>query len=287
MWIAHINIGHKKLLLLSSLFTITLVSALRLNPIFVPPVIAASAVSLGCIVYLAYTNGVFARRFIFSVGNQTYEIREYFSFSKPKDSYRAIIHLDSGGVVSSIYLTKRRAWKYLDIIRDTFEKLGRQTAQNALVLGGGGGALGYLLVRDGFARRVDVVEKSKKMIHIAKHRFLPHPIPKNVHFILQDAFDYLQNCICAHDIIIIDLFNGSAPSKLVASSDFLGLVKRSVAIKGAVIINFGYHGTYDLHDIISLYKSALRPFRVYLWNGSVIGIATKRTLSGIIGMRII
>lgn len=287
MWIAHLGIGHKKLLFIAFLFTIALAIAIRFNPISAPLVITAATMFFGSVVYVAYNNGIFVRRFVFNVNNQRYEVRDYFSFSKPKDSYRAIVHHSSGGVESSIYLTKQNVWKYCDIVRHTLVKLSQPAAQNALVLGGGGGSVGYFLVRDGFIRRVNVVEKSKIMIDVAKHHFLPHPIPKGVRFVLQDALDYLQMSTRAYDFIFVDLFDGSTPSKLIARSDFVRLVKRSVEKRGVLIINLGYHGTYDLRDIISLYKSALGPFQVYVWNGSVIGIATKRALSNIIGIRII
>lgn len=125
------------------------------------------------------------------------------------------------------------------------------------------------------------------MIHVAKHHFLPHPIPKSIRFVLQDVLDYLQISTCTHDFVFVDLFDGNTLSKLATNLKFVRLVGRSVETKGTVIINFGFHDTHDLRNAISLYKSTLGRFRIYFWNGSVVGIATKHTLSDRIGIRII
>lgn len=120
MWIAHLGIGHKKLLAITLLFATVLIVVMRFEPILTRPAITAAVMFFINVAYVAYKKGVFIRRFVFNVDNQAYEVLDYFSFSKPKDNYRSIVYLKSGAVLSSMYLTKQNVWKYFDFIRHVF-----------------------------------------------------------------------------------------------------------------------------------------------------------------------
>ncbi len=269
MWIAKTNFGLKRfvgiLFLLSVLPYINL-SATNGNTLFFAILLITY---IGLVFYNVYDRGLIIRIKKFSVGKTKYEVRLCMYFKSSQLSTKSIVITPSGAILSSIPLATGGEWTYFPFITTL---LNNHQIKRALVLGGGGGAIPYMLLRHGICLSVDTVEKYACMISIAKQYMLPKPLPTGLHLIHNDAKKYLSKTIKPFDLIIVDIFEGTVP-QLVWDKQFISSIKRSLRKDGILIVNFGFKEKTNITELEQLYSNTISNFSLYYINNAIIGIS--------------
>lgn len=264
MWIAHLNFGHKKLMAGLGFLVLGLLLSPR-SPILWTLVIG---LCVG-ILFLIYTLGIFVRKSRFTSKGKIFEVIDYYSLKQPLENKRILRHTQSGGVESSLYLHPQQRWSYFDIVRSAAEHIPPAKHTTALVLGGGGGTIGYLLTKNcGFAR-IEVVEHSQSMIQATKY-FLPHQY-RSVSYHHADAVSFVRQTQEKYMLVFADIFDGDNVDKQLFSAALLSRLPRLVLPGGVLILNVGY--TPDA--LIKNIPRYIPGIPWCLWRGQLVGVWTR------------
>lgn len=139
---------------------------------------------------------------------------------------------------------KQTSTRYADLWNDAFVRsaeLLNTKVSNVLMLGlAGGGALSAIHATYPGCR-ITAVEFDPVMVDIAKdlHTNKPYPFPD---VIVADAKEALSHLGGTYDLIMVDIFNGTAPSPHVDDGAFWELIKSKLSVGGVAVLNVAIHG---------------------------------------------
>ena len=222
--------------------------------------------------YKVYTNGIIVRLTSFTLHNTVLEVRNNFYFRSSKTDTRSITCGENNNfIMSSVPIKKNGRWTYLPFIP---KLLHRNHINRALVLGAGGVAVPYLLLRDKLCTSVDAIEKYPKMISIANKYMIPQPMIKGLRIIHNDAKKFVSTTTNQYDFIFVDIFVGTN-AILTTDTQLISQVTRLLHPKGILLVNFGYAEYMNLSHLVELYSQNIPKFGIYLFPKSIIGINKK------------
>lgn len=268
MWIKKTNFGIKRFVTLLLLICIPLTFSFGLSSGVRYTFIFSLIAYLGLVCVLIYQRGIVIREARFSIGNTAYEVRKHIYFRPHQTNTRVITVIPSEYHLSSMPLHHNADWTYFPFIKLLIAK---KQYQNALVLGGGGGSVPYMLLRDNYCTQVDAIEKYPRMISVAIQYMLPHPLPKGFHFIRDDAKQYVTKTNKKYDVIFVDIFEGDTP-KLTDDRQFIRGIARHITKDGILIVNLGFSNYMNILEVTKWYREYIPNFTPYLIHKNIIGI---------------
>lgn len=108
----------------------------------------------------------------------------------------------------------------------------------------GGGAISYphYYLNKYKDKNIDIVEINEKCIEYAKKYFYLDELIENskerLNIIIDDAINYIKTINKQYDYILIDLFNGRVPIKVIYEEENIINLKRILKYNGAIVINY-------------------------------------------------
>lgn len=162
--------------------------------------------------------------------------------------------LVDGAGESAVFLDPE---KKNDLVFDYAKNMAALIAQlpecrRVLLLGGAGFSLPrYFLNRYPFME-MDVVEKSLRMLYIAKRYFDIDRIPR-MKVYRGDGLKYLKKTENHYDLIINDAFNGFTPAQSLLSNEAAELIRERLNPEGVYLINLitALEGEYSMPGIMT------------------------------------
>jgi len=124
-------------------------------------------------------------------------------------------------------------------VQDMSELISRYhpQAQQALVLGLGGGNIIHALLEKNIS--VEVVEIDKKIISVATEYFGINP--QKVSIIFEDGRRFVRTCSRKYDVVVLNTFNGESAPVHMLTRQFFQEVKKILNPGGITVLNFvGY-----------------------------------------------
>lgn len=173
---------------------------------------------------------------------------------------------------SRIYLSKRNDWAFFDSFRVALSSL-TTPPKKILILGAGGGSLLYTLATLFPQAKIDAVEISHQMIHVANYYFLSTIDHSCIRWIHQDAFSYLRKCNAKgsmYDCIIVDIAKNSDIPQWIYARPFATSLHKALHKQSAFFINF-IHMNQSLYSSMPIYQSIFRNFCLYRSYSNFIG----------------
>jgi hypothetical protein len=275
MWIAKVNIGLRKILLLF-IVGVLFCNLFRQFSIIFYCSIGFWVGYLITFTYITYKCGVFIRLYSWTDRWHSHEVRQYISFINPKENYRGVCpkeNVTSNLWDSRIYTTERTEWAFFDIIRKILNANTQRLPQKILLLGGGGGAIPYTISKLYPTIQIDTVEFSKQMISVAK-RFICRTNHQKIKWIRRDAFAYIKQCARSHktyDCVIVDLFEKDAIPKFINHPSFVQSLFTILKKDGLLFMNLGWK-TDNIQRLRSSYTTQFNNYKLYLNHNNIIGI---------------
>ncbi len=274
-WIKKINVGHKKILALYFLNFLILCIWFEIGLIlfFLQTIIISYFVLFYGINFILDT---------IETKNEKKEVVFYFLPTNQAKNRKFLKVKKTNFLSSKIYLNNHKKWAYFPILENIIEKTLNNNFHSALILGGGGAAFPYQLINKYPEIKIDVVEKEKKIIKIAKKWFIDDYVSK-INFIQSDACTFVTKTKNKYDFTFVDLFINAQPPKIIMNSKFIFQLKQIVNQQGLIFINFGSYKTNDLElDLaIKKYQQIFPQINIYLWRTTIFGIAHQNKLKKI------
>lgn len=285
IWISKTNLGLKRIILLCLLFTLLCLFcyffawshffALSLLIFFI----------FICIVlFFAIRNGIFVH---VADSGASFEVIDHFVFLKPEKSMRLLVSKkDISRIESKMYLFLSKTWAYGDPIRIILSSF---KIKNALILGGGGGSVPYLLTPYKAIKDIVVVDLSAKMITVSQRYFSTIPNQddvEKVRLICADAEKFVSNEKSKYDFVFIDLFSEVGLVDFVFDKNFILRIKKITHKNSVIIINFSNYYK-KLPQCVAVYQSVFSDFQLYQEYNSYIGVITPKKITYSFGRRLI
>lgn len=267
-WIHNTPFSLKKILLVYFLALGILIGLIQNNSLMVFSFFLGIVTSLSIIlIFLIYQNGIFVLRKTYQQSKYHYQVRDYFSLKDKKKNFREIFLVGYNAIFSRIYFNQKKPWAYFDIIRLILAKQRR--LQSILILGGGGGSVAKTISEEFPRATITAVEISQQVIDIAKQYFIKNN--SHIHFLKQDAFDFMRKNTKAFDFILLDISNNLEMNPEMRSQQFL----RTIFAQGKTIfINFGVDHE-DIRKNTQAYRkyaaSIKQPFSLHLFGNNIVG----------------
>lgn len=220
-----------------------------------------------------YFRKVFIRKKVlesFSLNGVQFSVVDYCYMFGIRPSIRAIAHDEGRRFSSVIYLNSKKGHPYLPPVQAMIKAWANwHEYHHALVLGCAGCALPRFLFDEYESCAIRGVERSDKMIEIAKKFFL-HGIDDRFQLIHGDAFDYVSSYQgVGYDVIIVDLFHGKELAMRIFTDDFICHLKRICSDNGLVVFNLSSSISQEELDH---YKTSLKNYfpeaSLMLWHQS-------------------
>lgn len=266
MWIATLNIGHKKIFVLL-IISITVWAYATTFPFYLLTHVFTIIVTCWIILlYAGFVFGLYKRLHRFKTGNDTFDVIDFYLPKNPLENKRYILHIESNSVLSSIYLRKQTRWAYFDIIRHLVNSIKYTNKNRALILGGGGQS-GYLYIQDCGFSHADIVEISKTMIHVARTYFKLSNTSK-ISYHNTSAEEFIKHTKQTYTLVFVDIFRGHSLDKQLVHASFLKQLQIITQVDGIVILNFGFLPNTSIQKV----THRLSGIKLYMWSKSLIGI---------------
>jgi len=122
---------------------------------------------------------------------------------------------------------------YIGTIRDSVRAFHPE-AQNALVIGLGGGNIVHALLKENI--RIDIVEIDQKIIDVAETYFSIDPERTNA--TATDGRLFVRRCKKTYDAVILNTYSGETFPTHMLTKEFFGEVKHILSPGGLLILNF-------------------------------------------------
>jgi len=223
--------------------------------------------SWACIGVLVYGRGVHVRRHRFTTFGEVYDVIDYYSFTNFQESKREIRQPGNNLIESGMYLYTKSKWLYFDLIRHLFVDIPSLKRGAGLVLGGGGGSVSLLLLRDVHFAQVDMVEVSGEMVQTARSWFLPKDVA-GLKIYTQDAATFIEKTKNDYDFIFLDIFQGKDIDRSFFREQTMQMLRKRLHHGGVLIINFGP----GFNGVVEKIQKKFRGMMFLTHRGSLVGI---------------
>lgn len=275
MWIAKLNIGIKKVLVVMMLLLLATTLAHRQSfaLFYLFTGITISWATL--IVYLICVYGLIRRVYRFTDAGVQKEVQDYLHPLHTNLNYRGIFHINTIDTKPSwdsrVYTKNTHTWAYFDILRRVLATVPKQSLHNILIIGAGGGALSQTISRTYPTAHIDMIEPSSVMIWVTNKFFLPISHPQLTwHKQYAESFVKQTTTKTQHyDCIALDMFTGTTLSKTIYSRSFVRHLHSLTHKHTILFINLGYKHI-NISNISSLYTRNFPQFTLYQYGNSII-----------------
>lgn len=202
-----------------------------------------------------------------------YVIRDRIIPFSSNRNFRELIEVGSGAYISRINYHSLVPWAYLDIVRLLIPNI---SIKKILIIGGGGGSLSYYFSKTYPSAVIHTVEKSSKMISVARKYFL-NGFKKNL-MMHDDGLHYLRSSTFVYDVIIVDVFKGAEIPQEFVSSLFFSAIKKCMDNSTFILINLGIVDQTPIAKVVRKYLETFhQKFQLIKWNNNYIGIINQKS----------
>jgi spermidine synthase len=238
-------------------------------------------------VHLIVKFGVTITKHAFITDGFSYKISDMYYPRYLRGNKRVISDATGTFHLSAVYTNQNDNWAYFDSIRQILLADTPEPFHRSLVLGGCGCAVPITLARDYPNTDIDVVEKYRKMIEIAKTYFLKRNYSNRIHLIQRDGTVFIEHTTKQYDFIFIDIFDDTRIPDSLKTASFIQSLHKSVTQKGLIIINLGSNEKDNIFQLIALYRTFFPKFKLHMFGKTLIGIISNNKNVSYPGLRVV
>lgn len=261
MWIASLKLGIRHLALYASAALILIYFVSKISTVLL---VVLTTLLVTIIIYVFHeiiSGGVFFRQALFYLKGERYEVLDRIFPLHPGNSYRELLHVKTGFILSKIFLNNPRKWAYFDDMREALSRIRLPQDNRTLILGGGGNAMGYQIKSLMPRSNIDVVEKVPQIIKVARQYFL-YKDNSGINLIHDDAVHFVVNNRKHYDLIFVDVFDGNIFPYSLSSNKFIYCLKKSLSASGILIVNYGANNDSKIDVCVERYKKVFPVFKI-------------------------